>query len=97
MPVPCQIDPSSLRGLFLLRLPANLPMGKGIAVAAMRTFPGALDRIGIAFMDHRNDEMALQALCWFAVNVVYRGCFAHGFDLSLPATLAILSPERFWR
>src|SRR5690348_17201238 len=53
---------------LLRRLFANLPMLEGVNVATLRTLPCPFLRISIALMYHLDNQMAVQAHRWPAVD-----------------------------
>jgi hypothetical protein len=98
-----------LRGFGLATdLFLDLPMGEEILMAASRTLPRSLHRIGTAQMEHLDDQVAVQAHCRMAKNFVFFGfrdywhmkppvkCF--GLRLSTPGTrmpqLWLRSPKK---
>ena len=72
----------------------DLPMGEQVLVAASRTLPRSLHRIGTAQMEHLNDQVAVQAHGRMAKNFVFFG-FRHYWHMKPPVKcfgLRLLTP-----
>jgi hypothetical protein len=59
-------------------------MLEGIDVTALRAIPGSLLRVGIAGMNHLDNQVAVQAHRWFAVYELRLCSFWHDSHLFHP-------------
>jgi hypothetical protein len=78
---------SELSGLGpLLRLFPDLPMQKRVSVVTPGALPCSFSRVRIALVNHLDDQMAMQAHRWFAIDKLRLLC-SLSHDSALPLFL----------